>query len=332
MSEKPGAVEQQPALSASQPKPRKSTSGRRLFQIGCLPFTFLLVGCLVLFVNLGLFPQAPSWVSDPDEYLLGQRIAGSLGLLMGLQVIGTWLLGLVAAGTAAAAAAGQGAMLYQRLTILCRKVRVVAAAVYMLRLIFLAALAISAVLGYLYLTDAGLASRQIRNLHIMEVAALVSVAAVLLIHWLVGPFLRLRYSMALGAWGASWTHRRHRRVWMALTARMGAGMCGSLALLWGSVLAVLVITTIREPSSRNPPLDLRQAFFPFLPRDSWEGIVFLWGLSALVVLYMVGQLALPPVYLWMARRRLASRTRTDAPERFADRLPELVEAPPAPQT
>lgn len=329
MTEQSGAVEDQLPFPAKPPRPGKPHARRRLLQIGCLPLTFMLVGCLLLFVNLGVFSQAPSWVSNPDEYLLGERLAGSLGLLAGLQVIGTWLLGLVAAGTAVPAAAGQGGMLRQRLAILRRRAAIAAWAVFILRVIFLTALAVSAVLAYQHITDVRNSFQISRNPHVMEVVALVSILSTALVQWLIGPFLRLRYSMALGAWGASWTHFRNRRVWMALTARMGAGMCGSIALLWGSTLGILVVGVIRQPFIRSAPVNLWWELFRFLPEDSWEGIVLLLGLSVLIVVYMVGQIALPPLYLWLARRRLAGRPSADARRRFASFLSDDVENAPS---
>lgn len=283
---------------------------RRLLQIGCLPITLILTACLLLFVNLVAVSRAPTWVSDPEEYLLAQRITGSLGALAGLQIIGTWLLGVVAAATAAGAAAGQGGLLRKRLAVLRRRVVPAAWAIFILRVLVLIALAISAVLIYPYLVDfqgTWTDFRIARRPHISEIVTALLTLVTVLLHWLSGPFLRLRYSMALGAWGASWTRFRSRRVWMALTARMGAGMCGSLALLWSSLLGVLVLLTIGHPFSRSDALDFRRVLFPFLPRDSWESIVLLAGLSVAIILYMVGQLALPRFYLWMARRWLAGR-------------------------
>ncbi len=328
MSEQSDTIEGQPTRPAKPPKPRKSRTRWRLVQIGCLPFVCMLAGCLLLFVNLGLFSQAPSWVSDPEEYLLGQRIAGSLGALAGLQVIGTWLLGLVAAATAVGAAAGQGGMLRQRLAILRRRAAIMAWAVFLLRVMLLIALGISVVLAYMYIADVRSSLRSSRSPYTMEIVALISILGAGLVHWLSGPFLRLRYSMALGAWGASWTRRRDRRVWMALTARMGAGMCGSLALLWGSVLGILVVGMIRQPFSHSTSIDFRRVFFPFLPRDSWDSIILLLALSVLIVLYMMGQLILPPFYFWLARRRFASRPSTTTLRRFANRPAETQENTP----
>jgi hypothetical protein len=329
MSKQSSAAEGQTALLAKQPKPQKTTTGRRLMQIGCLPFILILVGCLLLFVNQVVVSQAPTGVSDPEEYVLGQRITGSLGTLIGLQVIGMWLLGLVAAATAAPAAAGQGEMLQQRLTILRRRVAIIAWGVFLLRVMLLIALVVSAALAYTYIADVRSSFRIARSPHPIEIVALASIVGTVLAHWLSGPFLRLRYSTALGVWGASWTYRRDQRVWMALTARMGVGMWGSLALLWGSVLGVLIIATIHQPFSRSATIDFQRVFFPFLPRDSWVEIVLLLGLSALIILYMIGQLALPPFYLWLARRRLAGRSAADPHERFAKRFFEPLEKPPA---
>lgn len=328
MSGQSGVAEGQSVLPGMLPKTRKSHRRRWLLQLGCLPFSCMLAGCLLLFVNLVVFSQAPTWVSDPEEYLLGQRIAGSLAALAGLQVIGTWLLGLVSAAMAIGATAGQGGMLYQRLAILHRRAAVAAWAVFLLRVIVLIALVVSVVLSALYITDAGITVDIPRDSHFMEIVAMVSILSTVLVQWLAGPFLRLRYSMALGAWGASWTRLRRRRVWMALTARMGAGMCGSLALLWGSVLGILAIGIIRRPFSHSASIDFWQAFFPYLPKDSWNGIVISLGLSVLIILYMIGQIVLPRFYLRLTRRRLAGRPSAGAQRRFANLHSESLENTP----
>jgi hypothetical protein len=305
MSEQPHITGEPTAQPAKPPRPRKTINGHRLMQIGCLPFTLALTGCLLLFVNLVVVSRAPLGVSNPDEYVLGQRLVGSLGLLAGLAVIGTWLLGLMGAGMSAAAASGQGGMISQRLEVLRDRAAVAAQAVFLLRLMFLIALAGSVLIGYMVITDVQDSIGDLRLLRGIEIAALGLAAGTSLIHWLIGPFLRLRYSMALGVWGASWTRFRSRRVWMALTARMGAGMCGALTLFWGSALGSLIIATIRQPFSHSAALDFWM-FVPFLPRYSWQAVLGLLGLSALIVLVMIGQLTLPPLYIWLARQRLAS--------------------------
>ncbi|MBN1313092.1 MAG: hypothetical protein JXB30_16900 [Anaerolineae bacterium] len=280
---------------------------RRLLQVGGLPFTLMMAACLLLVVNGVFISKAPSWVTDPDEYLLGQRILGTLGTLTGLHLIGTWLLGLLGAAMAGAAAAGQGGMLRQRLTVLHRRTMIVAWAVFLLRWILLAALIVSAILADRYISNVSITGDDYFNVFGVEWVISVVALVTLLIHLLSGPFLRLRYSMAVGALGATWSRQRRWRLLAAVTARTAAGLLGSVALLWGGVFGILIILTIRQPLSHSLPIDFHQIFFPALSWSMASSLLFLLGLTVLIWLYVIGQLVLPFCLLWLARWRLAHR-------------------------
>jgi len=315
MSGRSENAEGQPGQPDKQLKPGKLKRRRRLVQIGCFPFTFLLTACLLLVINVVLVSKAPSWVTDPDKYLTGQRVLGSLGALTGLHLVGTWLLGLIAAAMAAGAAAGQGGMLRQRLTILHRRAVVMAWVVFLLRFVLLIALVVSILLVRVHVSGTQISFVVFEDFkmnvngvrHLSFIVASVVTLVVMLTQFLFGSFLRLRYSMALGALAATWSRRREWRLLAAVTGRTGAGMLGSLALLWGGALGILIFSTVRQPLSRSLPVDLHRAIFPALTWPAARNILILLALTVLICLYMIGQVVLPPVYLWLARRRLASR-------------------------
>jgi hypothetical protein len=312
-------MSEQPDSSGTRANPSRKLArhealrrSQRLARLGCLPFAFLLTICLLLVVNLGLITGPPYWVSDAHEYLLSQRILGSLGTLAGIQLVGSWLLGLVGAVAAASAVGGQGGLLRQRLAVSRRRIVLYAWAVFLLRWIFLIALVVCGVLAYASLASFRLSWNDFRRTTgFFEVLALSVMTISVLLQWMFGPFLRLRYSMALGAVVAVWTRARDARRWQAITVRLAEGMLGAFALLWGGTLGGVVVTSIRQPFSWSRTADFHQLYFRFLPRDSWVGIVVLFGLSGLILAHMLAQLVLPSLYLWLARRRLAGSLRRD---------------------
>ncbi|MBN1427799.1 MAG: hypothetical protein JXB07_05390 [Anaerolineae bacterium] len=282
---------------------------RRLVRLGCLPMTCALTVCLLLMVDLVVISKAPPWVINPRDYLLGQRIVSTLSVLAGLNLVSTWLLGLISAAMAAPAAAGQGGLLHRRLTILRRRTDMMAWAVFMLRLAFLIGFVVAVILASTYLTDAQ-SAREINNTIValrQYVVWVVFVLSVGLAHFLLGPFLRLRYSMALGTLAATWARLRDGRIWRAIMARTAANLLGVVVLLWGGSLGAIIFATIRRPFSRSALIDFHRVFFPALT-VSWDVgrmLLFSIGVALALCLYMIGQLVLPPFYLRLARRRLA---------------------------
>jgi hypothetical protein len=285
---------------------------RRLVRLGCLPMTCALTVCLLLMVNLVVISKAPPWVTNPRDYLLGQRIVSTLSVLAGLNLISTWLLGLISAAMAAPAAAGQGGLLHRRLTILRRRTDVTAWTVFMLRLAFLIGCVVAVMLASTYLINAQSAREIDKTIVDLDryVVWIVFVLSVGVVHFLLGPFLRLRYSMALGGLAATWARLRDGRAWRAIMARTAANLLGVVVLLWSGSLGAIIFATIRHPFTHLYFLDFHRVFFPALT-VSWEVgrmLLFSIGVALVLCLYMIGQLVLPPVYLWLARRRLARRS------------------------
>lgn len=284
---------------------------RRLARVGCIPAVITTTGGLILFFNLITFWRAPVWVSDPREYLITARMLLSLGILVAIQILGTWGLGLLAASGGAAASRARGQWLRSRLRIARRWMFVYAWALLLLRLIFLLGVALATVFATTHLFglrfDMDFLEDVLRALRMGPILVGGGLLAAVL-HWLIGPFLRMRYSSALGALAATWTKRRDESIWAALTARLGAGLAGALTLLWGGALLVLILAMIFDPYSSStrtyPELFPQQPFY--------IAQILTVMLAALFVFpaYAAGQLALPEFYIWLAQRRLARQQPT----------------------
>ena len=114
-------------------------------------------------------------------------------------------------------------------------------------------------------------------------------AAVFVPHWLVGPFLRIRYSAALGAFAGTWASARRDRLALGLTARLAFGLVGVLIGIWGITLMTMIHRAMSGASYARGYVDYSGA--PVTAQ------LVLWG----VPIFALGQILLPYVYLRLAR-------------------------------
>jgi hypothetical protein len=296
---------------AHPPSPARRTGSRRsrrLVRVGCIPATLLLTACLLPLFNLVTLQRAPLWVSNPREYLANQWMLRTLIMLAVIQLLGTWGLGLATASSGTVAARGQGSWLRPRLQIARRRTLVFALALALVRLILLLVIALAVVWNYVPLFGVRLDWFDLSDLWKAFKVFPIWVAGALvsgLLYWIVGPFLRLWYSSALGALAATWSKQRQEQVWLAFSARLGAGLAGVLALLWGGALITLIILSIFDPhySTQSVYPDL----FPHQPHYIAQIIGAALVILIWVTLCTTGQLVLPEVFIWQAKRRLAAR-------------------------
>ncbi len=292
---------------------------RWLFGRGCLPVTIVLSAGFVFLLNLVTYWRAPYWVSNPVEYLLSGRLGMSVVTLFALQMLATWSMGLLGAGRAVRAAGGQGGQLRLRLRVIYRRLRSTAVSVLVLRvgvLIVLIAFAIftyTSILGFRldsdWLSDFRRAFR-VQPFLVMIVSLLV------LFQWLVGPFLRLRYSAVLGALASAWTRQTGgERLSLALSLRLGMGMLGALTVLWLPTIVYLVYATITDPYSSYSGV--------YTPSPAFKVEVMRVSLVLILALiaHLGGQIGLPELYLAIARARLKRRAAQPA---SSDRTTFLV--------
>jgi hypothetical protein len=296
------------ALPHTRPKRRHWLSlmlRQKTVRIGCLPATLLLAGLVLAFFNAVSFTNVPYWVASPRPYVIGGRLVLSGGVLIGLQAVGTWVLGLIAASKGGNAVSGRGELLQQRLIISRRRMSFLAWAVILLRLgvvvvlIMAAIYAFTPLLGRPLRWDTTTFVRAVFRSWPLPVALTI---AVVLTHWLIGPLLRMRYSTALGALAATWAKQPADRSLLALTARLGAELAGYLAIVWGGGLIWLIVLTIMDPSYYSVS---RFAGRPStLSPSSPEVLTACLIIGVLALVIMAGQIFLPQVYVRMARRRL----------------------------
>lgn len=276
----------------------------RVGQIGCLPLVVIVTGLCLLLINLIAFRNAPYWIPDPLPYLLSRRLGLSLGILGITQLALSWILGSIASVAATLSFGEQKASLQ----IARRRVSVAAWAVVLVRLALLLGLAIATLYT---LTDIfGIRLRlDIVGEFIAAFRAapwLILVAIwLLLLQGLVGPFLHLRYSLALGMLAATWSKQPDERTWLALSARLGADLSGVIASLWGAGLALLLWLMLVDPRHGSPTTSF--TFFPSLYTEASQILVAALLIALLVPLHAAGQIILPPLYIKLARLRMAKR-------------------------
>ncbi len=298
---------------------------RAAFQVGCLPMAILAALSAVALVNLVTYRYVPSWVSDPLSYMLGGRLAVTLGTLAVIQLLATWYLGLHASVVGAAAVPGPGISPRPRLKAARRRARVAAWAVLLLRLMLLGVGLLGGLLvfsGWLGVRLPSQTATQVARTFAVRPALLVAAGLLGLIQLVAGPFLRLRYSAALGALASALTGECDQRIWAAVSARLGAGLAGALTVIWGGAAGVLFLLVSYDPfyASRYRPVPNP---FPFVP-DYMSRVLTVAGIAgAGLAVYLAGQALLPLLYTWLAGRILAwraaaRRARPPAPVRAPD--------------
>lgn len=251
MSDQPASVSSSaPRAPESRGKSRIRT--RRLLRIGCLPVTlgvaFLLIGLFGF-----LFSIPPTYVRDRAEYQIAAFVSVSLIILLLLQLAATWLVGLLAANAGAQASKGSGQMLVRRLRVVRQRLAIPTLSVVLLRLGVVLVITVASVFAYTNLLSSTYRPeflewlrRDSGNLYF-----LIALLGVALPYWLGGPFLRMRFSAALGALAGSWAKRADERTSYGLAARLGAGFAAVLAAMWGGAIGVLVVLSIVDPISRG---------------------------------------------------------------------------------
>jgi hypothetical protein len=279
-----------------------------LVRVGCIPATLLLTLVFLPFFNLITLQRAPFWVTNPREYLADQWMLRTLIILAAIQLLGTWGLGLATASSGTVAARGQGGWLRPRLQVARRRMFVFALALALVRLILLLGIVLAVVWSYVHLFGVRLDWADLSDLRRAFRACPIWVAGALVfgpLYWIVGPFLRLWYSSALGALAATWSKQRQEQVWLALSARLGAGLAGVLALLWGGALITLIILSIFDPHYSSQ--SVYPKLFPRQPHYIAQLVGAALGVLFWVILCTTGQLVLPEVFIWQAERQLAAR-------------------------
>lgn len=289
---------------------------RRMVQIGCLPLTTIMAAGLVVSFSLLSYGAPPSWIGDPRTYIIAGRLGVSAAILFALQLVYHWINGLLAANAGAQAARGQGRSLRSRLRIVRRRFLVPVLATVLLRLGVV--LVIVLVMLYAYTRvfgapiDLSFPDWIERNRD--EVLFAGAMLAVVIPYWLINPFLRVRFSTALGALAGTWSPRSDERTSLALSARLGVGLVGVLALLWGGAILFLIMLSVSNPASR----------YTYSPYRSYQPLsAAQLSLAALVIVavLLAGQVMLTAMFTRLAQQRLG---RPRATQR--KRLAALVES------
>lgn len=275
---------------------------RWLLRFVCLVLALLGSLSLVGFITVITYRDAPSWITDVQSWRITGRLSAAGLALVSLQLILAWGLGLLGAIGGAAGFTTRGA-LRPRLIVQRRKM---AAAAWALLGVRLALLLILLLAGALTLTpwlghpfDASELEHTLLARPLLPVAA----GCLLLVHLVAGPWLRLRYSLTLGALAAAYTSVASRRRWSAVTARLAAGLAGILTLIWGSALGVLAVATAFDPFYTSQRSQMIPRLFPHVPSSIDEVLTVSLVIAVGLGVYLAGQIVLPGVTIWLAERR-----------------------------
>jgi hypothetical protein len=219
-----------------------------------------------------------------------------------IQLILVWVLGLLAAVAGAAGFALRGT-LRPRLIVQRRKL---AAGVWMilsLRFALLMILLLAAIFTFTPLLGQPVDASSLERTLLVRPLLPLAAAGMLFIHLIAGPWLRLRYSLTLGALAAASTPSSARRRWSAITARLSAGLVGILALIWGSGAVTLAILTAFDPFYTNQRYQIIPGIFPHVPESIGQVLLTSLVIAVGLGVYTVGQIVLPGIYIRLAGRR-----------------------------
>jgi hypothetical protein len=293
--------------------PEKGWRRRRALRRGCGPFGLGAVAVTVLLAVAVTVINVPSFISDPFGYRVENGLAITLIIVAAFNVVATWLLGVLAARSGARAARGQGQLMRPRLAVARRQMLPHTLAVIALRVVLiltLVGIGLAVVASTSYFDNLNDAVRALFS-RVLLAAPLLTVLG---LHLLGGPVLRMFYSTALGAFGASTTSDRDARISAALTARAIAGVVGIVALVWGVVLFSLLLTTINQPISGIAPLFGDGRTWPLRDDNISHFLQMASVVLALLPLHMLIQVGGSLLMARLTRRRLAQRPEA-APEK-----------------
>lgn len=286
----------------------RGRQGRAVLRIGCLPA--VITGSLTVIAGAGLmtYLQIPYWVSARLSYLAETWFAAAEVTLLGVQLIYGWVAGLVAAANGTQAARAGGQWFKNRLTILRKRMRIIPTGQVALRLLIILLLPVFLLLfrHTSLSTDTRRVAGYFWRLWRVQPVLTATAAALLVIFWFASPFLRMQFSLALGALAAAWHKEREGRRWMALSARLGAELFGTVSLMWGGLIVLLLALSIFDPTYNSPDR------FPELFADystSTRALASV-ALGMLVTLppFLLVQALLPGLFARLARRRLSKES------------------------
>ncbi len=299
-------------MSAENPTERRGIAGwsrserRWLIRFACATLALLGSLSLIVIITMITYRESPPWIGDVRVWRISGRLRLAVFALTGIQLILTWGMGLLGAVGGAAGYTTRGA-LRPRLVVQRRKIAAGVWTVLSVRLMLLVVLLLAGVFAFTSLLGHPFSASSLEHTLLVRPVLPLAAGFLILIHLLAGPWLRLRYSLALGALAASRTASASRRGWSAVTARFGAGLAGILALIWGSALATLGALTAFDPFYTNQSYDVIPWIFPHIPASISQVLaVSLVSVVALGV-YMTGQIVLPIIYIWLAERRTRRR-------------------------
>jgi hypothetical protein len=235
---------------------------RRMLQAGCFPALILGAGIPILIVGVVAFTRLPvSLNSSRLESLIG--VSGFLLLLLNVLASQGLRIGATIMGSHAGASGRSS--LHEQLRVIQRRLLPIQTSLTVLRLLtYLLFGFVALILALAYSrsvtarapsewgVEMGFLVGRVQGMLSTVSFGEAGVLALLIgvgIHSLMGPFLAVPYSAALGAVAGARTGTDGKPAALALSLRFGASLAGALAFLWGWALLLLVGLAIADTSN-----------------------------------------------------------------------------------
>ncbi len=298
--------------------PSRRIRFQRWARIGCLPEVLIasIIGillALLLAVGNRTSIYAPPALRDIVESFL----SGSIVFVVAIQIGAVWVLGLQAAHYGSQTVAGGTASFKPRIAVMWQRMRIPLLSVISARLIILglfSTLVIATIsarlpVGYWILGDYLLYRAVARSAPLLIMLLLLFG----IVHAFVGPWLRLWYSLHLGAFAATNTQFRHEQASLAATARVLSGLLVALAFIWGLPIFGSVFVLFIEPTlqlnqpSGTPIADVFRQLFDWRNLSPYtQALYVMVAIVVLIPIHTAGQLILSTVLRFLTLRRLSS--------------------------
>jgi len=308
-------VEQAEVQQGSTRDRRTLRIRRRVLRAAFTPAMVAFALCAAAALSVIFVQQPGFWVTDPRGQVIGSRLAIVLGVFAFVQTVVIATAGLSSAVQAARHGPRPGGTLLPlRLCLVRRRMRFLVWTVLIMRLMAALVIVTALIFAYTSLFGPPINWSSTTDFALAAGTALLPVAAcilLLLIQALFGPFLYVRVSAALGAVAATWSRPRMDRAWAGINARLGLTVLASLLLLWGVALASLIYYAYDSAFQARVGWSIQSLISTVAPNLAVTRIInAMRALAVLIGLNLSLQIALPPLFIYVARRRLATAPTT----------------------
>lgn len=306
-----------PSKQLRKDMPSRRIRFERWSRLGCFPM--MLLACVAAMLLAALI----AWSNQPRYGVFNFARAYtdfffiSLVILAVIQTTAIWIIGIRAARMGSQAVRGGRASFRPRMHLIRQRLQVPTMAILLARGFAVVLVAVSIIIvlrdssALIQFNPVWEGVRLLEAIWDIDPFFVIVVTGAVLLHFIIGPWLRVRYSTMLGALAATFTRKPFERASLAATARLGVGLLLGLALLWGTVLAFTVVLLATDPLLSSPGLSVVNERLILIERFSWPRVgsvtraVYVMSVALTIIpIYMAGQAVFATLYALLTRRRL----------------------------